>query len=356
MRAPVRILTAGVAAALMALALLGSGGSQAATPHGLTVPAQVSASNWTTMPNPTAANATNTDAAVSCVTSAFCMAVGNGGHRTPERRHRRRGVERLRLVVAADALGAERDHPIPQRRLVRDHQLLCRRRTADIAGTNAPLIEQWNGAAWSVVQAAAGSTASSLLSVSCTSTTFCMATGPNGNDPSVDAVERLDLDAHHAQSSQRLQFHPRGRRLLYDSLVLHGRGMGVWRALPMRMPNIGTDPRGRGRTPAQHSADELLPLLRVVCRHELLHRRRAPRAGANLVETWNGGSAWTNADGPDTGGRRFAQCDQLLQRDVVHRGGQGRARVHQHPGADLGRPDLDAKSPRHQAPPATAGS
>ena len=64
MRAPVRILTAGVAGALMALALLGSGGAQASTPHGLTVPAQVSASNWTTMPNTnTTATATNTDAA-----------------------------------------------------------------------------------------------------------------------------------------------------------------------------------------------------------------------------------------------------------------------------------------------------
>ena len=136
----------------MALALLGPGVAQAATPHGLTVPAQVSASNWTTMPNPTAATATNTDAAVSCVTSAFCMAVGNGDQplngATVAEEWNGSVWSSLPMPSVPNA-----DRPIPQWRLVRDHQLLCRRRSRRLRGTFAPLIEQWNGSVWSVVQA-----------------------------------------------------------------------------------------------------------------------------------------------------------------------------------------------------------
>ena len=61
MRLAVRVLTAGLAVALVALPLVlieGSACSGAATPHALTAPAQVSASNWTTMPTTATANAT----------------------------------------------------------------------------------------------------------------------------------------------------------------------------------------------------------------------------------------------------------------------------------------------------------
>ncbi len=186
MRAPVRIFTAGMAAALLALALLGAGGAQASAPHGLTVPAQVSASKWSVMPNATAANATNTDNAVSCVTSAFCMAVGNGNQ--PENG----------ATLAEEWNGSSWSSlpmpTVPHATTPYLSGVSCVGTSfcvavgsADVSGTESSLIEQWNGVAWSVVQAAAASSASSLLSVSCTGATFCMATGTNGNDPFVDA-------------------------------------------------------------------------------------------------------------------------------------------------------------------------
>lgn len=82
MRTRMRTFTAGFVVALMALPLVlaGSGGAQAApthSPHGLTVPATVTASNWSVMPDAVTTGTSATYAAhVSCVTSVFCMKVG----------------------------------------------------------------------------------------------------------------------------------------------------------------------------------------------------------------------------------------------------------------------------------------
>ncbi len=78
MKLVVRFLALGCAVALAALPLLQGTAAQAAT---ITVPATVSASNWTAMPNTETASSTgNFSDSVSCVNSDFCMGVGANGN------------------------------------------------------------------------------------------------------------------------------------------------------------------------------------------------------------------------------------------------------------------------------------
>ena len=299
MRAPVRILTSGVVVALMALALLGSGGVQAATPHGLTVPAQVSASKWTTMPNPTAANATNTDAAVSCVTSAFCMAVGNGD-------------QPLNDAALAEEWNGTTWTSLPMPTVPNStdsflNGISCASTSfcvavgfADVSGANSSLIEQWNGAAWSVVQAAAGSSASSLLSVSCTSATFCMATGPNGNNPYVDAWNGSTWTP---------------TILSFPSVFASVHLDGVSCTTPSSCMVVGWAEADAAYAFAERwngsSWTGTIPvsdpptndsLSSVSCAGPSFCTAVGSSGGANLVETWNGGPAWTSATIPSPQG------------------------------------------------------
>jgi hypothetical protein len=87
----------------------------------INVPATVSASNWTAGTTPTVSQ--GSFYGDSCVSAAFCVAVGQSG------------------------------------------------------GGPSPLIEQWNGAAWTVMTGATVTGSSGLQAVSCTSTTFCVAVG-----------------------------------------------------------------------------------------------------------------------------------------------------------------------------------
>ncbi len=175
---------------LQAMTLLeGSQAGAAALCHGITVPAQVSASNWTLMANPTTANSANTDAGVSCVTSVFCMAVGDGGQTelgesTPISQSSIWNGATWTSLPMPTVASAEAAYLTSVSCVTTSFCVGVG--GADFAGTYAPLIEQWNGSAWSVVQATAGSTSSTLSGVSCTSTSFCMAAGTNGNDPVVD--------------------------------------------------------------------------------------------------------------------------------------------------------------------------
>jgi len=177
MRAPVRILTAGVAAALMALALLGSGGVQASTPHGLTVPAQVSASNWTTMPNTNnTGNQTNGMTSVSCVTSDWCVAVGNGGKVSTDAANIELWNGSTWSPMTSPVVSGETDIYLAGVSCVTTS--FCVAVGAVDTTSFAPLIEAWNGTTWSVVQSSPLSSTPTFLSgVSCISSSFCMAVG-----------------------------------------------------------------------------------------------------------------------------------------------------------------------------------
>ena len=126
MRRIVRFLTVVCAMALGALPLAVSGGSAQAA---LTVPATVSASNWTTMSN-TEGTSPSSDSylgSLSCVTSVFCLAVGSN----------------------------------------------------DVFSDPTYFAEQWNGSTWSPIAlpTPAGAAELELDQVSCVTTSFCVAVG-----------------------------------------------------------------------------------------------------------------------------------------------------------------------------------
>jgi hypothetical protein len=124
-----------VALLSLPLALLGSGAATVAsaavrTPHGLTAPAQVAATNWSAMSNPITTPVADTEfsSRVSCVTSDFCMSVG----------------------------------PIA------------------LEGEGAGFAQTWNGSTWSApltLPSIPSATATDLSSVSCVTTSFCIAVG-----------------------------------------------------------------------------------------------------------------------------------------------------------------------------------
>jgi hypothetical protein len=183
MRSLMRIWIAGCAVALMALPLLlvDPGGAPAAQPHGITAPAQVSASNWSVMPDAvTTATAASYHAHVSCVTSVFCMKVGNpvtppgpGGN----------------SAFAQEWNGTTWSPPltlptIPSATASQLSGVSCVTTSYCVAvgfvrfaSAEGPLIEQWNGSAWTIVSDATTSPPTLLNGVSCLSVSFCMASG-----------------------------------------------------------------------------------------------------------------------------------------------------------------------------------
>ena len=137
----------------------------AATPS---VPATVSAANWTVANTPTV-----TDGDLyghSCVNASFCVAVGQQGAGPAPLMEQWDGSSWT--VMASTP-------PAGQSALA---AVSCTSTTFCVAvggvGTST-LVEQWNGTAWSVADSpdVTGATSTYLMGVSCTSATFCMAVG-----------------------------------------------------------------------------------------------------------------------------------------------------------------------------------
>ncbi len=182
MRSVTRVLTAGFALALTALPLSLIEGSAvgAARAHTLTAPAQVSASAWTTMPTTATPNATSVDTGVSCVTSVFCMTVGNyqnaPGASTAEKWN---GTTWTPLTMPT--VGSSTQPVLVGVSCVTTSFCIAVGYAYYPPGTTndyTALIEQWNGSAWSVVQGAVAPAPNAdtwLAGVSCLSTTFCLA-------------------------------------------------------------------------------------------------------------------------------------------------------------------------------------
>ena len=187
MRAAVRVLATGLAASLAALPLvLGGSAVGAARPHALTAPAQVSASNWTTMPTTATPNATNTDTGVSCVSSVFCMAIGNGYYTSEP-------------ATEADLWNGSTWSPLAMPTVANSTGgvvlvgVSCVTTNFCVAAgyayysggsTYTSLVEQWDGSAWNVIQGTVAPASDNYLNdVSCTSTTFCMAAGGTADAP-----------------------------------------------------------------------------------------------------------------------------------------------------------------------------
>ncbi len=195
---PVRLFFLGCALALLAVALPAAGGGATPVARDTTFApgAQVAAANWTVMPNLTTSAPPGSgavDNAVSCVNADFCMAVGAPAF--------------LSLPPFAEVWNGTTwtEVPLPPAngQTGEKVQLLgvsCVTLQFCIAvgnvvsaGVESPLIMQWNGSAWTVIQES-GSDETGLEDVSCPTVDFCMAVGAIGLTNSSVFVEQWNGD------------------------------------------------------------------------------------------------------------------------------------------------------------------
>jgi len=172
---------AALVATLLATATAGSAavlaaGASAAAP---TVPAQVTASNWTATPVPQPPAATGSFGnAVSCVTSTFCIQVGVQVVSTDNQALITQWNGSSWAVASSPSTAGSTDTYL--------NAVSCTSTSFCVAAgfqrqpsTPEPFFEHWNGTAWSVVPAAipVGSSGAGITGVSCTGPTFCTAVG-----------------------------------------------------------------------------------------------------------------------------------------------------------------------------------
>ena len=163
-------------------AVLLSGGVIGATPAASEVP--VTASSWSIQPM--ASPSTSADVfveGVSCVTAKFCVAVGQQGT-----------LPAATTLAEIWNGGGWSVVPTPNPLGAASSELLgvsCVTSSFCMAvgdsgspGTFVTLTELWNGSAWSIVSSPTGPSAvSALVAVSCTSVQSCMAVGGSANTP-----------------------------------------------------------------------------------------------------------------------------------------------------------------------------
>jgi len=175
MRSLLRFGALGCALVLTALPLaIGGGGSEAGA--ALSSPATVSASNWTTMPNTnTTSSQTNGMASVSCVTSVWCVAVGNGANVNTDAANIELWNGSTWSPMTSPTVPGETDMYLAGVSCATPSFCVA---VGSVDTTSAaPLIEQWNGTTWTVVQSTPSATPTFLTGVSCTGASFCMAVG-----------------------------------------------------------------------------------------------------------------------------------------------------------------------------------
>lgn len=182
---PLRALACVLSAVLVsaAVALPAGSATAAATP---------AASAWSIVPSPNTGTATTANLldAVSCPIPGRCVAVGSyntsdGARNLAESWN----GTKWKLVPIPNPAG-ESDFLSG----VSCSQGMCMAvggdQTSAGGGSTRPLAERWNGHTWSIQPTPAGSGAlSSLESVSCASSTFCMAVGSTGAEGNATLIE-----------------------------------------------------------------------------------------------------------------------------------------------------------------------
>ncbi len=183
---PVRLFLLGTALVLLAVAFpAGDGGATAVVRDTQSFPpgAQVAAADWTTMPNLTTTGAPPgsdaVDNAVSCVNADFCMAVG-----APALLDLSPFVEFWNGATWAELpLPPVNGQTGPKVQLAGvscvTTQFCIAVGNVVSSGIESPLIVQWDGSAWTVVQDS-GTDTTALEDVSCLTVNFCMAVGAIG--------------------------------------------------------------------------------------------------------------------------------------------------------------------------------
>jgi hypothetical protein len=179
-----RIVAACAVTSLLALSVVafGSGapGAAASSSHALTVPALVSASNWSVMSNAvtTGSSSQQYSSRVSCVTSVFCMSVGDSSAESGTA-----FAQQWNGTMWSQPLPLP---PVPSAQATDLTGVSCVTTSfcvavgfAEFSGSPSNLIEQWTGGQWIVVVDSAA-TSGSLLGVSCVTLSFCVASGVSG--------------------------------------------------------------------------------------------------------------------------------------------------------------------------------
>jgi hypothetical protein len=147
---------------------------------GLTVPAQVSASNWTVAPQSGAVAGSASLDSVSCVTSTFCMGGGDqaiGGGNGQFFAETWNGSTWTPVTVPAVPAGTQFSNFLGVS-CVSTTMCLLVGGYANASLTEIPSVAEWNGSQLQWITAPGGAATDSYInSISCTSATFCAATG-----------------------------------------------------------------------------------------------------------------------------------------------------------------------------------
>ena len=338
MRSLLRFSVFGCALALTALPLAYGGAGSVAAAASPSSPATVSAANWTNMANSVATPGSSTQAgAVSCVSSAFCVAVtGIGGE--------------------VDGLNGGQDYAelwngttwspmtLPTVTGATSTTLVgvsCVTSSFCVAVGHATgvgvLIEQWNGSTWTVATTSLGQ-ASDLLGVSCTSATFCQAVG---NASGLAPVAAQWNGSTWSAQTLSLPGGDTSGDLVATSCTTPTFCMATGSGLDQSIETpIAYSWNGSTWTSsAIANGTSLLPLLGVVCRTDLLRRHGVQPGSGQRADGLERFDMVGRPERPDSERWREALRHQLLQSDELH---SRREQRDEQRGVDLGRPVVDA--------------
>ena len=135
-------------------------------------------SNWSMVPSPNASPSDNILRGVSCVTSSFCMAAGSGSNGSVQQTLIENWNGTAWSIVASPSTSATQANVLTSVSCVTTTFCMATG-YADNGTADQALAEQWNGTAWSMVAIPSSSTTldNDLEGVSCFTTSFCMAAG-----------------------------------------------------------------------------------------------------------------------------------------------------------------------------------
>ena len=274
----------------------------------ITVPPQVQATSWSTTPMATAGASTSNSASnVSCSLSSFCMAVGaQGAAGATTTLAQKWNGSTWSIVPTADPAG-ETDSGLTAVSCVGPSFCMAVGSAKNASSDTVTLAESWDGAKWTIVPTVDPSvTTDSLASVSCTTTTFCVAVGASGT-PAVPLAEAWTGGASFA--TQTFAEPPSTTDVALEGITCIGQSfcMTVGHAL-MSASTVTVSATWNGatwtpQTTPNVSGSTHSELDGVSCAGPSFCQAVGLSIDSssnehNLIESWNG-SAWTIATAPD---------------------------------------------------------
>jgi len=146
-------------------------------------------SNWSMVPSPNVGSSDNNLRGVSCVTSSFCMATGSSNNGSHDQALAENWNGTAWSVVASPSTSPTQANVLTSVSCVTTS--FCMATGYAFNGTVfQALAEQWNGTAWSMIAIPSTSTSldNELEGVSCVTTSFCMGAGYASNGTADQAL------------------------------------------------------------------------------------------------------------------------------------------------------------------------